>query len=60
MRRIGGLQETVNEFIDFDNLVGQKASSSLISDDWKEKNKQYVIDNFDMKKQIEKWKKVLG
>ena len=35
VRRIGGLQETVNEFIDFDNLVGQKASSSLISDDWK-------------------------
>ena len=50
----------MNEFIDFDNLVGQKASSSLISDDWKEKNKQYAIDNFDMKKQIEKWKKVLG
>lgn len=60
VRRIGGLQETVNEFLDFDNLIGQKASSQNLSDNWLENNKEYVMSNFDMNKQITKWKELLG
>jgi glycosyltransferase involved in cell wall biosynthesis len=60
VRRIGGLQETVNQCIDFDELIGKGASMSSLCDDWKDGNILYVVDNFDMKKQIQKWKEILG
>ena len=60
VRRIGGLQETVNEFMDFDRLIGQKVGKDTFKKGSFKRNRRYVIDNFSMDKQIEKWKKILG
>ena len=60
VRRVGGLQETVNKFIDFDELVGQKASKSRFTKKSVEENKKYVLQLFDMNKQMDKWRKILG
>ena len=60
VRRLGGMQETVNEFIDFDSLVGQQVGQDTFGKDSIKKNKKYVKKHFDMKKQIKKWGKILG
>lgn len=59
VRRIGGLQETVNEFYDFDTLIGQKVGKHTYTVGSIHRNKAYVEKNFDMIKQIAKWKKYL-
>lgn len=60
VRRIGGLQETILDFKDFDYLIGQKVGKDTFKEGSLGRNKQYVIDNFDMNKQINKWKAILG
>lgn len=60
VRRIGGLQETVKEFKDFDSLTGQKVGKHTFKKGSLERNKKYIIKNFSMKKQVAKWKKILS
>lgn len=60
VRRVGGMLETVNEFIDFDALLGQKVGQDTFNKNSIKNNKQYVIDNFDMNKQVKKWIELLN
>lgn len=59
VRRIGGLQETVLFYYDFDKLIGQMVGKHNFSKNALQKNKEFVINNFSMEKQIAKWKKIL-
>lgn len=60
VRRIGGLQETVNRCIDFDSLVGEKVGVDTFTQGSIKQNKAYVVKHFNMNTQIEKWKKILN
>lgn len=52
VRRVGGMLETVHTFMDWDELMGEKVGKSTLN---LEKNKKYVVENFDMKKQVKKF-----
>jgi len=56
VRRIGALQETVNSFLDFDQLLGEKVGQSTFKD-LKENHK--FAKKFNMKDQIQKWKDLI-
>jgi len=49
VRRIGALQETVNQFVDFDKVMGQRIGIDKLGDKWQEDNrlfsKQFSFDN---------------
>lgn len=54
VRRIGALQETVADFIDWDELVGQKTGKSHVD------NGRQHVTQFSMDKAIKRWHKILG
>ncbi len=58
VRRIGALQETVNQFVDFDELMGQKVGQSNIAENILEDNKIHA-EKFNLKTQIKEWKELL-
>lgn len=58
VRRIGALQETVNQFIDWDSLFGAKASQSTFDKKSLEANRRHAK-QFNLKKGIKQWKKII-
>lgn len=58
VRRIGALQETVKNFIDFDELVGQKNAKSNFSDKSIEENRLYS-EQFNIDTGVNEWKQLL-
>jgi len=59
VRRIGGLQETVNEFIDFDSLVGQKVGVSTFKGKGSlDRNKKHA-EKFSLEKGVSEWKQLI-
>jgi glycosyltransferase involved in cell wall biosynthesis len=59
VRRIGALQETVNHFIDWDGLIGQKHSQDNFTVKSIENNKDFAM-KFSIQKGIEEWKQMIG
>jgi len=58
VRRIGALQETVNEFIDWDSLLGQKVGQSTLDAKYKSTNKTHAK-KFGIKEAKKEWAKLL-
>lgn len=55
VRRIGALQETVNKFVDWDSLVGQKNAKSNFKEGSLEENRKHA-EKFNMKDAVQRWK----
>ena len=58
VRRIGALQETVNEFIDFDSLLGQKVGISQVNFKTGQNNREHA-EKFNLSTAIKEWKQIL-
>jgi hypothetical protein len=58
VRRVGALQETVNEFIDFDSLLGQKVGMSTLNKDSIVNNKKHAS-RFSLDNAVKEWKKII-
>lgn len=56
VRRIGALQETVNEFIDWDSLLGQKVGKSTFKD--LKANKEHAK-KFSLDRAVKEWKQII-
>lgn len=56
VRRIGALSETVNEFLDFDNLLGEKASISTFKS--LKENKKFAKE-FSLANKLKEWQKIM-
>lgn len=59
VRRVGALQETVNEFMDYDHLLGQKVGRDALSKDWKKNNRKYV-EQFNFDNIYKQWNELLS
>ncbi len=60
VRRIGALQETVHNYLDFDKLLGEKIGKDSFPKNALEENRKYVEDKFSMEKQVKEWEKLLS
>ncbi len=58
VRRVGALQETVNEFIDYDSLLGQKVGMSTFGEGSLERNKAHA-EKFSLENGVNEWKKLI-
>lgn len=58
VRRIGALQETVNEFIDWDSLIGQKVGKSTFTEQSIKNNKEHAK-KFNIDIAVQKWKNLI-
>lgn len=59
VRKIGALQETVNECINWDELLGRQNQKSTFNKKSIKNNRKFVEDNFSMNKQIQSWKELI-
>jgi hypothetical protein len=58
VRRIGALQETVNEFIDWDELLGEKVGKSTFDDKSLEENRKHA-EKFSLDNGVKGWKELI-
>lgn len=58
VRRIGALQETVGDFIDFDSLLGQKVGKSTFKRESIKSNKEHAS-QFSLDKAVKEWKQII-
>jgi hypothetical protein len=59
VRRIGALQETVNEFLDWDSLLGQKVGKSTFTKSGAKNNRKHA-EKFSLDIAVKEWRKLIG
>lgn len=59
VRRVGALQETVNDFIDYDALLGEKVGMSTFKQDSIKKNRIHA-EKFSLTGAVNEWKRIVG
>jgi hypothetical protein len=59
VRRIGALTETVNNYLDFDGLLGEKVGQDKFPENAIEENRKYA-QKFNLKDQVQKWRQLIN